>query len=324
MRNIDPDERLASEFTSDNWSEKLEPEEVRRVGESIARSTALRPAAARDKKDGIPREQDLPVACDQPDKSDPPEAHEKSRYVASDRSTGLDGFGGGAVAFDRTPSYFATELSGKISRTPEGFLICRNAVIARTGFQVYKVSEIADPEGLLEGYRGDEEISLWRDPSEVFSPATIASFEGKSLTLTHPDKLLDPANDADHNVGHVQNVRAGSEPLGNGELPLLADIIVKGEAAIRAIENGARELSCGYSYRLSRSGFRFDQKDIIGNHVALVESGRAGNAVRIYDSIPSANRRKPLSEIAATDAMYRDHGRRQVEAIRSQIRRTTR
>ena len=291
----DRDEQLAEQF-ADSWWERAEPEEVRRVGESIARSTALKPAA--DKKDGPP--------VDDP-----------QRYVASDRSAGLDGFG--SIALDRV-AYFATErLSDNVNRSPEGYLICKNAVIGRTGFQTYKVAEIADPEGLLEGYRGDEEIDLWRDPSEVFSPATIASFEGKSLTLTHPDKLLDPANDSDYNIGHVQNVRAGSEPLGNGELPLLADIIVKGETAIRAIENGARELSCGYSYRLARSGFRFDQKDIVGNHVALVEQGRAGRGVKIYDALPVAN--KPMSENQALDEMYREYGRRQVEAVRNRVRR---
>jgi len=298
-RMKDRDEELAGQFVSDDWFEKAEPPEITTVAKSIEKSTALRPAAI-DKKEGPP-----------PD--DP------QRYVAGDRSTALDGFG--SVALDRL-SYFATErLSDNVNRSPEGYLICKNAVIGRTGFQTYKIAEIADPEGLLEGYRADDEIDLYRGPEEVFSRETLASFEGKSFCLGHPTELLDPETERLHHQGHVQNVRAGSEPLGNGELPLLADIIVKGEAAIRAIENGARELSCGYSYRLARTGYRWEMRDIIGNHVALVESGRAGSSARIYDSLPTAKRRKPLNEIAATDAMYREHGRRQVEAIRNQIRR---
>jgi hypothetical protein len=191
------------------------------------------------------------------------------------------------VALDRRVAYHGEHLSDNIARTQDGYLICRNAVIARTGFQTYRVSEIADPQGLLsERYNPDEEIQIWRDPSEVFSRATIASFEGKTFTLTHPDELLTPQNDNRHSRGHVQNVRQGDEPLSDGNLPLLADIIVKDEEAIRAVETGQRELSCGYTYRLAREGYRWDQRDILGNHVALVQKARAGEEARINDSAP--------------------------------------
>jgi len=301
------DQNLSEQF-GDDWWQRSEPQEITRIGNSIARSTALRPA-----KDDAPR-------ADRPDPNDPPEPGEKG-FAAGDKkpsSVGLDG----AIALDRA-AYFATELSAKIAATPEGYLICRNCVIGRTGFQVYKIHEIMDPEGLLEAagiVDPEKELEIWRDPAEVFSRATLASFEGKSFTLGHPSELLDPETEQVHHQGHVTNVRAGSEPLGNGELPLLADIVVTGADAIRAVQNGARELSCGYSYRLARTGYRWEQRDIVGNHVALVPQGRAGSAARIYDALPSATGRKPLSEIAAMDTMYRDHGRRQVETVRNSIR----
>jgi hypothetical protein len=186
-------------------------------------------------------------------------------------------------------AYFADErLSENIDVTPEGYLICRNAVIGRTGFQTYKVSEIADPEGLLgdQGRNPDDKIDLWRDASEVFSAATIASFEGKTFTFTHPDQLLDPDTEKYHHAGHVQNVRRG-EPLDTGDIPLLADIIVTDRGAIEAIRNGDRELSCGYTYKLAKHGAdRWDQTQILGNHVALVQKGRAGSEARIYDADP--------------------------------------
>lgn len=195
------------------------------------------------------------------------------------------------TALDRRVAYYGEHLSENIARTPDGYLICKNAVIGRTGNQTYRVGEIADPEGLLpDDLRDDDEIQLWRDPKEVFAASTIASFEGKTFTLTHPDKLLNPENDHEHNQGHVQNVHKGSESLESGDWPLLADIIVKGEDAIRAIESGERELSCGYVYRLAREGDRWDQRDILGNHVALVQRGRAGEEARINDSLPSVRK----------------------------------
>jgi hypothetical protein len=62
----------------------------------------------------------------------------------------------------------------------------------------------------------------------------------------------------------------------------VATITVWDRRAIDAIESGdQRELSCGYSYRpIMRPGIfagkRYDgvMRDIVGNHVALVESGR--------------------------------------------------
>jgi hypothetical protein len=189
-------------------------------------------------------------------------------------------------------AFFADErLSENIDVTPEGYLICRNAVIGRSGFQTYKVGEIADPEGLLEAEQQrlspEDKIDLWRDPKEVFSPATMASFEGKTFTFTHPDNLLDPDNERYHHAGHVQNVRRG-EPLDTGDIPLLADIIVTERGAIDSIKGGERELSCGYTYKLVKTGNRWDQTDIIGNHVALVQKGRAGSEARIYDADPQA------------------------------------
>jgi hypothetical protein len=196
-----------------------------------------------------------------------------------------------AALADRVAFFADERLSENIDVTPEGYLICRNAVIGRSGFQTYKVSEIADPEGLLESEKRqlspEDKIDLWRDPKEVFSPATIASFEGKTFTFTHPDQLLDPDNERYHHAGHVQNVRRG-EPLDTGDIPLLADIIVTDRGAIDSIKGGERELSCGYTYKLTKSGNRWDQSDILGNHVALVQKGRAGSEARIYDADPQA------------------------------------
>ncbi len=186
-----------------------------------------------------------------------------------------------SVGLDRI-AYCGEPVSESIAVTPDGFWIIRNTTIGRTGFQTYKVGEIADPEGLIgDDYSPEEELQLWRDPSEVFSPATLASFEGKSLTLGHPHDLLNPYTDTDHAVGHVQNVHKGREPLDSGDWPMLADLIVKDAEAIEALKSGECQLSCGYTYRLAKEGHRWDQREILGNHVAMVPRGRAGHEARV-------------------------------------------
>jgi hypothetical protein len=202
------------------------------------------------------------------------------------------------IALDRI-RYFGTQLSENIVEHPNGHLICKNVVIGRSGHQTYQVSEIEDPEKLLAaaGYLPHQSIELWRDPVEVFSPATLSSFETVSFTLSHPSQLLDPDNERDFAIGHIENVRKGSEPLESGEYPIIADIVVKDREGIDAIHSGEREVSCGYRYRLARGPNGWEQRDIRGNHVALVPRGRAGSEARINDSAAPAPKENPVAPV---------------------------
>ena len=65
----------------------------------------------------------------------------------------------------------------------------------------------------------------------------------------------------------------------------MADIMVYNQTQIDEIEEKVkREISCGYEceYVPYKDGFR--QINIIGNHVALVNAGRAGSKVAIKDN----------------------------------------
>jgi hypothetical protein len=192
--------------------------------------------------------------------------------------------GATSLALDRRPQYYGTKLSENIIETPDGFLICKNAVIGRSGFQTYRISEITDPDGLLADRSPDDEIELWRDPTEVFSKPTLASFEGMAVTLTHPDELLNPENVSEHHIGHVQNVRKGEQD-DSSNFEMLGDLHIKSAEGIDAVKSGERQLSCGYTYKLARENYRYEQRNITGNHVAIVPKGRAGTA-RINDAAP--------------------------------------
>ena len=75
-----------------------------------------------------------------------------------------------------------------MTTTPEGFLICLDVPIARTGTQEYLGYEL----GLED--RTNDLFTVNRTEEEVFSPATIASFEGKCVTADHPPDHLHPAD----------------------------------------------------------------------------------------------------------------------------------
>ena len=172
-------------------------------------------------------------------------------------------------------TYYGYTISPNQLETDEGFLICRNVPIARTGEQEYLGTEL--------GLDTEEVVKVYRPEEEVFSEATIASFEGKPVTDDHPSDLLDAETAPMHSKGHVQNVRRGT---GEWKDYLVADLHIQDADLIKEIRNGKREVSCGYAVEYEPNGDgTFTQKNIRGNHVAVVDQGRAGHAAAIMDSI---------------------------------------
>lgn len=172
--------------------------------------------------------------------------------------------------------FYTTEQLGPNTRTtPEGFLLCENVPIARTGTQLYSSEEIP-----VEGVGG--RVNVHRDQADVFRSETLASFEGKSVTIDHPDDWVGPGNWKELTVGVTQNVRRGDS--GQEDL-VLADLLITDEAAITRVRAGLREVSCGYDadYEQTAPGVGY-QRNIVGNHVALVERGRAGPRCAIRDN----------------------------------------
>lgn len=165
------------------------------------------------------------------------------------------------------------KLSEHKYKTPEGYLICTDAILARTGKQTYRRDEIFHDSD-------DTEIEVDRTAEEVFSPQTLASFENKPITVEHPDEDVNSENYKDYSVGFVRDVHQGKA---DGQDVILGTLVIQDAQTIEEIENGEHvELSCGYDCDIDDSE-NPQQRNIRGNHVALCECGRAGNA-RIVDS----------------------------------------
>ena len=195
--------------------------------------------------------------------------------------------------------YYGTRLSENISRRePEGYLLCLNVPVARTGTQEYLPEELGLPAG--NGPPGL--IPVIRPEEEVFSPETIASFEGMPVTNDHPPDGVDSGNIKALQKGHAHNVRRGS---GEEKDLLLADLIITDPVLIGLIMDGKREISCGYTYELCEENGKYIQRRIRGNHVAVVDAGRAGPRVCIKDHMVRTDERrtrkmkKSLSKILA-------------------------
>src|SRR5689334_5869986 len=124
---------------------------------------------------------------------------------------------------DSTIRFYTSEQLGTTqSLTPDGFLLCKEVPIARTGTMLYSEGEVpvqADRDGI---------IRIHRDADEVFAPNAITSFDGKPVTNDHPPEKVNPHNWRNYAVGTVLHPRRGDGLLTNNDF-LYADLLIQDE-----------------------------------------------------------------------------------------------
>lgn len=173
-------------------------------------------------------------------------------------------------------------------KTPEGYLICTDAILSRTGKQEYKRCELfgdacEDPDKIVNVERTDD---------EVFSDKAMASFENKAVCIEHPDHDVNAENHNELAVGFVRDIHKGED---NGKPVMMGTLVITDKDAVEAVESGEyKELSCGYDCDIDDDG-EPRQRNIRGNHVALCKQGRAGIA-RIVDSVDNKPNIKALGK----------------------------
>lgn len=181
------------------------------------------------------------------------------------------------------------KLSEHKYKTPEGYLICTDAILARTGKQSYTKDELFQD--------GDNtEVNVDRPYDEVMNTKTIASFENKPITFDHPDEDVNVGNYKDYAIGYVRDVHQGKTD--KGEDVILGNLVITDQDAINAIEQGDHtDLSCGYDCDIRDDGNgNYSQTNIRGNHLALCEQGRAGIA-HIVDSKVKDDARQVIQDL---------------------------
>lgn len=187
------------------------------------------------------------------------------------------------LTFDAAPSQRETDENG--------FLHVGASHITKATVNPYYGREIPgwqeaglDPEAVYYGLRDPEELQ-----------ASLETWAGLPLHIEHhidsaeePQKLT--------RVGAVGTGAVWNPPYVD------APLTVWDRAAIDAIEDGSfRELSCAYRYdpdftpgSYEGTPYDFIMRNIRGNHVALVEEGRAGPDVVVADSHPTSTKKGTL------------------------------
>lgn len=159
-----------------------------------------------------------------------------------------------------------------------GFWHIEDNPISKEGIYPYygrQISPTLDPDKIYKVFRPREEL---RKAADTFKNVPILNdhtMVGKDFT---------PMDDLkEHGVlGERVYEKDGT---------LYSNIVVRTDELKNLIQNGKKELSMGYqcTYELTPGiwqGQRYDavQRDLVGNHVALVQNGRMGHDVRVMDS----------------------------------------
>lgn len=170
---------------------------------------------------------------------------------------------------------FKVKISEHIMEDNIGQLICTDVILARDGVYEYSSDEI-----FRDGKFNIVELHReWEDVKKL-----KYTLEGKPVVYFHPDRDtdIDLNNLNELTVGHLQNVR---EAKAEGYNVLIGDLFLKDKQVIKQVKEGRlREISLGYFYEINDDNkSRLKQVDMVAEHIALVDQGRAGIA-KIIDS----------------------------------------
>lgn len=222
----------------------------------------------------LPRNAKMEVIGVHPPKSPGQPVTIKVRYISEEKRPAMDGITE-SLAFDR---------ASMRSFDGNGRLQVKLSNISKANVCPYFGREIPNAEKL--GLEPDKIYQLWRHPDELKKAA--ATFNNIPLLSIHtPDFPGDPPREYRVGVTH-SNADFDGTYLTNG-------LSVWDDSAIAGIETEEQEeLSSSYQYvadmtpGVTPNGEPYDgiMRDIIGNHVALVEKGRAGSDVLVADSLP--------------------------------------
>lgn len=178
----------------------------------------------------------------------------------------------------------ALDAQSKRTYDENGFLHVSISPLTRVQVAPYRGCEIPgwqelglEPERVYRGYRPASELS---------KPETIESVNGIPIQLAHHMDYAD---------NPAKNTRVGSTGTdGAFHDPFLTNSLhIQDKNAIDRINDGSmRELSLAYRYKPvftpgeTPDGEKYDfvMTDISANHLALVDEGRAGHEVLVYDS----------------------------------------
>ena len=190
--------------------------------------------------------------------------------------------------YDDIRNYPTVTAQDKKEVDTNGWFEVKDNPLSKEGVFLYRGNQIILPDG-SRASDTDDLIPVYRPADELSNPEAIDSF--KLVPWVDEHTML-----GSEQLGLTPAERKGVSGV-VGEDVYFKDGVLYGnikafsENLARKIENGKKELSLGYRCSYERSsgewnGQKYDyiQRNLRGNHLALVDKGRMGAEVRVMDS----------------------------------------
>lgn len=163
--------------------------------------------------------------------------------------------------------------------TDDGYMVA-NPRVARTGIQRYLGSELGKPDVPF--------IDVYRPPEAVFDAAAMHSYAYRPVTNDHQGTIT-----ADNWKQHATG-QTGGEVIRDGDF-VRVPLVLMDAATIADYKKGKKELSMGYDADIvfedgtTPGGESYNAviKSMRMNHLALVDTARGGDQLRIGDGTHS-------------------------------------
>ena len=190
---------------------------------------------------------------------------------------------------DDIKNYPTSTAQDKKETDTNGWFEVKDNPLSKEGVFLYRGNQIILPDG-SRASDSDDLVPVYRPAEELSDQEAIDSF--KLVPWVDEHTML-----GSEELGLTPAERKGVSGVVGEDVyfkdgTLYGNIKAFSENLARKIENGKKELSLGYRCSYERSsgewkGQKYDyiQRNLRGNHLALVDKGRMGAEVRVMDSL---------------------------------------
>jgi hypothetical protein len=166
--------------------------------------------------------------------------------------------------------------------------------IARLGIMQYRASECG---AMFADRNPNDIINIATLEADLFDADSIESYRSCPITVQHPVDFIDTDN-----AGELQKGNLDSIPVADSNM-LVGNIVINDASTIKLIDEGLNQLSSGTTCTLvmadADAGYDAYKTNIRANHIALVSSGRNGNAKIADEDIKLSDAEVKLADTEA-------------------------
>ena len=186
---------------------------------------------------------------------------------------------------------FAVDMPSERKFKDSGAMIAP-CTIARTGIMQYRASECG---ALFADREPNSLIKIATLEADLFCEDSIESYRSAPITVGHPKQWVNTSNAKELQKGNLDSIPFADSNMLSGQ------IVVTDKDTLKLVDKGLNQLSSGTScvLVLADKGLGYDayKTNIRANHIALVESGRNGNAQIADEDIKLSDAEVKLKDV---------------------------